>query len=110
MIVSIIGSKDQLVNEYRVMLVEKLLNKTDYDIDSEIRTLELLKIHFGGSSMQKCEIMLNDLIDSKRTNTNVKATIKQKLQSGFDIRENEIPMDVFDATIISSNFWLPIQV
>lgn len=32
--------------------------------------------------MQKCEIMLNDLIDSKRTNTNVKTTIKQKVQSG----------------------------
>lgn len=28
--------------------------------------------------MQKCEIMLNDLIDSKRTNTNIKATIKQQ--------------------------------
>lgn len=44
MIVGIIGSKEQLVNEYRVMLAEKLLNKTDYDIDSEIRTLELLKV------------------------------------------------------------------
>lgn len=44
MLVSIIGSKDQLVNEYRVMLAEKLLNKSDYDIDSEIRTLELLKV------------------------------------------------------------------
>ena len=44
MMVSIIGSKDQLVNEYRVMLAEKLLNKSDYDIDSEIRTLELLKV------------------------------------------------------------------
>lgn len=44
MIVSLIGSKDQLVNEYRVMLAEKLLNKLDYDFDSEIRTLELLKV------------------------------------------------------------------
>lgn len=43
MIVGIIGSKDQLVNEYRVMLAEKLLNKSDYDIDTEIRTVELLK-------------------------------------------------------------------
>nr|GFD52578.1 anaphase-promoting complex subunit 2 [Tanacetum cinerariifolium] len=57
MIVSKIGSKDQLIKEYRVMLAEKLLNKTDYDIDNEIHTLELLKIHFGESSMQKCEIM-----------------------------------------------------
>ena len=44
LMVGIIGSKDQLVNEYRVMLAEKLLNKSDYDIDSEIRTLELLKV------------------------------------------------------------------
>jgi hypothetical protein len=44
MIVGIIGSKDHLVQEYQTMLAEKLLNKSDYDIDSEIRTLELLKV------------------------------------------------------------------
>ncbi|XP_024994243.1 anaphase-promoting complex subunit 2 isoform X2 [Cynara cardunculus var. scolymus] len=109
MIVGIIGSKDQLVNEYRVMLAEKLLNKTDYDIDTEIRTLELLKIHFGENSMQKCEIMLNDLIDSKRTNTNVKATINQLAQTGAESQEHEASFDILDATIISSNFWPPIQ-
>lgn len=32
--------------------------------------------------MQKCEIMLNDLIDSKRTNTNIKATITQPSETG----------------------------
>lgn len=109
MIVGIIGSKDQLVNEYRVMLAEKLLNKTDYDIDTEIRTLELLKIHFGENSMQKCEIMLNDLIGSKRINTNVKTTINQLFQTGGESREHETSFDVLNATIISSNFWPPIQ-
>nr|KAJ0190875.1 hypothetical protein LSAT_V11C800409180 [Lactuca sativa] len=109
MIVGIIGSKDQLVNEYRVMLAEKLLNKTDYDIDTEIRTLELLKIHFGENSMQKCEIMLNDLIGSKRINTNVKATINQLSKTGAESREHETPFDIINATIISSNFWPPIQ-
>ncbi|XP_028062281.1 anaphase-promoting complex subunit 2 isoform X4 [Camellia sinensis] len=110
MVVSIIGSKDQLVNEYRVMLAEKLLNKSDYDIDAEIRTLELLKIHFGESSMQRCEIMLNDLIDSKRTNTNIKATINHPSQSGAEaLGENEVSLDILNATIISSNFWPPIQ-
>lgn len=33
--------------------------------------------------MQKCEIMLNDLIDSKRTNTNIKATISKTSQIGI---------------------------
>lgn len=32
--------------------------------------------------MQKCEIMLNDLIDSKRTNTNIKATMNKSSQTG----------------------------
>ncbi|KAJ6910047.1 hypothetical protein NC652_020908 [Populus alba x Populus x berolinensis] len=103
MIVGIIGSKDQLVNEYRVMLAEKLLNKSDYDIDSEIRTLELLKI-----SMQRCEIMLNDLIDSKRTNHNIKATIKSA-QTGSEPAETGASMDILNATVLSSNFWPPIQ-
>ncbi|CAL5212962.1 unnamed protein product [Lathyrus oleraceus] len=109
MIVGIIGSKDQLVHEYRTMLAEKLLNKSDYDIDSEIRTLELLKIHFGESSLQKCEIMLNDLIGSKRVNTNIKATISQPSQSSVEVEDNAISMDKIAATIISSNFWPPIQ-
>ncbi|KAJ8774682.1 hypothetical protein K2173_017128 [Erythroxylum novogranatense] len=108
MIVGIIGSKDQLVNEYRVMLAEKLLNKTDYDIDSEIRTLELLKIHFGESSMQRCEIMLNDLIDSKRTNQNIKATIQQS-RTGPEPQDSELSLDMLNATIISSNFWPQFQ-
>ncbi|EEF39961.1 E3 ubiquitin ligase apc2, putative [Ricinus communis] len=108
MIVSILGSKDQLVNEYRVMLAEKLLNKSDYDIDSEIRTLELLKINFGESSMQKCEIMLNDLIDSKRTSHNIKARM-QSSQTGSEEKELELSLDILNATIISTNFWPPIQ-
>ncbi|GAB4829126.1 anaphase-promoting complex subunit 2 [Ancistrocladus abbreviatus] len=109
MIVGLIGSKDQLVNEYRVMLAEKLLNKSDYEIDSEIRTLELLKIHFGENSMQKCEIMLNDLIDSKRTNSNIKATISKSFDTVGAEAQNGLSLDVVDATIISTNFWPPIQ-
>ncbi|KAH7866289.1 hypothetical protein Vadar_018310 [Vaccinium darrowii] len=109
-IVSIIGSKDQIVNEYRVMLAEKLLNKSDYDIDAELRTLELLKIHFGESSMQRCEIMLNDLIDSKRTNANIKAITMQPSQSGAEaLGENGVSLDILNATIVSSNFWPTIQ-
>ncbi|CAA7055329.1 unnamed protein product [Microthlaspi erraticum] len=105
MLVDIIGSKEQLVNEYRVMLAEKLLNKTDYDIDTEIRTVELLKIHFGEASMQRCEIMLNDLIDSKRVNTNIKKASK----TGTELGEGELSIDTLTSTILSTNFWPPIQ-
>lgn len=87
--VGIIGSKDQLINEYRVLLAEKLLNKSDYDIDSEIGTLELLKTQFGESSMEKCDIMLNDLLDSKRTNSNIQ-------KNNFYQRHlNQLPLQFF---------------
>ncbi|KAL0669786.1 hypothetical protein Bca4012_032490 [Brassica carinata] len=105
LLVDIIGSKEQLVNEYRVMLAEKLLNKTDYDIDTEIRTGELLKIHFGEASMQRCEIMLNDLIDSKRVNTN----IKKASQTDIELGESELSVDILTSTILSTNFWPPIH-
>jgi len=80
MLVGIFGSKEQLINEYRIMLVEKLLNKSDYNIERETRTLELFKKLFGEGSMQRCEIMINDLTASKRTNANVKTTLKQQNQ------------------------------
>jgi hypothetical protein len=32
--------------------------------------------------MQKCEIMLNDLIDSKRINSNIKTSLLKSPQSG----------------------------
>ncbi|KAF2604329.1 hypothetical protein F2Q70_00027344 [Brassica cretica] len=105
LLVDIIGSKEQLVNEYRVMLAEKLLNKTDYDIDTEIRTGELLKIHFGEASMQRCEIMLNDLIGSKRVNTN----IKKASQTDIELGESELSVDILTSTILSTNFWPPIH-
>ena len=95
-----------------------------------------LQIHFGESSMQKCEIMLNDLIDSKRTNSNIKTSLLKTSQTGIPQmppvslqnkaqlycnyililflvpgqEEAEISHDILDATIISSNFWPPIQV
>jgi hypothetical protein len=33
--------------------------------------------------MQKCEIMLNDLIDSKRTNSNIKTSLLRTVETGI---------------------------
>jgi anaphase-promoting complex subunit 2 len=38
------------------MLADRLLAKLDYDINHEIRTLELLKLRFGESNLQNCEV------------------------------------------------------
>ncbi|RVW32041.1 Anaphase-promoting complex subunit 2 [Vitis vinifera] len=128
MIVGIIGSKDQLVNEYRVMLAEKLLNKSDYDIDSEIRTLELLKadtfwgeqhaeVFFKasfaillyqlalGSSLAIICKMLSFLLFKKFC----ASVLVMFMFIGSELGETGVSLDILDATIISSNFWPPIQ-
>jgi hypothetical protein len=38
------------------LLAERLLAKTDYECDREIRTLELLKLRFGEASLHNCEV------------------------------------------------------
>ena len=40
----------------RAMLSDKLLSKTDYNCDREIRTLELLKLRFGDANLHNCEV------------------------------------------------------
>ncbi|CAA7055406.1 unnamed protein product [Microthlaspi erraticum] len=63
-------------------------------------------IHFGEASMQRCEIMLNDLVDSKRVNTNIKKASK----TGTELGEGELSIDTLTSTILSTNFWPPIQI
>lgn len=95
MLVSIYGSKELFVNEYRVMLADKLLANLDFNTDKEVHTLELLKLRFGEMSMRNCEIMIKDMDDSKRAVSNIHSTIKA---SGK-------PEPVIDAAVISHIFW-----
>ncbi|KAJ0401858.1 hypothetical protein P43SY_007792 [Pythium insidiosum] len=94
-LVNIYGSRELFVNEYRLMLADKLLQNTAYDTDRDVQTLELLKLRFGEESLQQAEIMVRDIDDSKRVNQNVRST----LQTPFAV----------DATIVSQHFWPPLQ-
>jgi anaphase-promoting complex subunit 2 len=99
MLVSIYGSKELFVNEYRVMLAGKLLGNLEYNTDKEVHTLELLKLRFGELSMRNCEIMIKDMDDSKRAVTNIHSTVKA---SGK-------PAPVVDSAVVSHIFWPPLQ-
>lgn len=123
------------------------------------------QLRFGENNMHGCEIMLKDIADSKRINTNIKATVAAELSqhalavpgtpgpainSGIggmgvdpefttppptvglvdpfaeetsmkDVRsqtgetdsnskDKKLPLEVLEATIISSLFWPPFQV
>lgn len=119
MLVSIYGSKEIYVNEYRAMLAQKLVANVTYDTGREVETLELFKVRFGEACMHQCEIMVRDVGDSKRLNANVHTTIKAKTankaasegavndgprSAGADGAE-VAPADVVTATIVSEHFW-----
>ena len=108
MLVSIYGSKELFVNEYRLMLADKLLANLDYNTDKEVHTLELLKLRFGEMSMRNCEIMIKDTDESKRVVSNIHSTIKAK-QGANMVGGPPTAEPVVDAAIISHIFWPTLQ-
>lgn len=151
--------KWELLNSYELVLFVqfKLLCK----IFHWFKRLNLsMQLRFGENNMHGCEIMLKDLADSKRINTNIKAVAAAKLNqhgptvpgtpsgpvtppsdAGYSTPpatvgmidshpqatviqslgsqndeivsvdgDKKLPLDVLEATIISSLFWPPFQV
>lgn len=82
--------QELFVNEYRLMLADKLLANMDYKTDRERHTLELLKLRFGETSMNAAEVMIKDIDDSVRTNKNIRDVLKHS---------------VVDTVIVSHIFW-----
>ncbi|GAB4822840.1 hypothetical protein N2152v2_009886 [Parachlorella kessleri] len=103
MLVSIYGSKELLINEYRTMLADRLLTKTDYDCDRELRTLELLKVRFGEANLHNAEVMLRDLADSKRINANVHGVSNDS--TPMKKRRQLADIEGLSATVVSALFW-----
>ena len=101
-LVSIYGSKELFVDEYRIMLADKLLSNLDFNTDREVHTLELLKLRFGEPSMRQCEIMIKDIDDSKRILTNIQS-------STASASNDTVDPSFVDAAIVSHIFWPKIQ-
>ncbi|KAL4426176.1 hypothetical protein ABPG77_007458 [Micractinium sp. CCAP 211/92] len=102
-LVGIYGSKELFISEYRSMLADRLLAKSDYDCDRELRTLELLKVRFGEGNLHNAEVMLKDLADSKRINANVKSV--PNTATPLRRRRSLVDIDGLSATIVSQLFW-----
>lgn len=77
-LVSIYGSTELFIVEYRNLLSEKLLTNLKFSTDQEVANLELLKIRFGEESLHSCEVMIKDMEDSKRANNAVYSSLSNK--------------------------------
>ncbi|XP_023256898.1 anaphase-promoting complex subunit 2 [Seriola lalandi dorsalis] len=98
LLVSIYGSKDIFIDEYRAVLADRLLHQLNYNTAREIRNVELLKLRFGESHMHYCEVMLKDMADSRRINSNIR-------EEESRLSEEEQPPLSLSAIILSSEFW-----
>lgn len=98
LLVSIYGSKEIFVNEYKTVLADRLLHQLNYNTAREIRNVELLKLRFGESHMHYCEVMLKDVADSRRINSNIHEEERR-------LPAEEQPTLPLSAMIISSEFW-----
>ncbi|CAH0480053.1 unnamed protein product [Peronospora belbahrii] len=116
-LVNIYGSRELFVNEYRMMLADKLLQNREFDTDRDVQTLELLKLRFGEENLQQCEIMVRDIEDSKRVNLNIQSSmensaVKAAARDGRVMDQPdwaEYSLSYVDATIVSQQFWPPLQ-
>ena len=118
MLISIYGSKELFVNEYRLLLAGKLLRNDTYATGPEVATLELLKLRFGEAALHQCEIMVRDVDESKRLNNSVAFKIKADhaeanakpapVPAGEAARALEAlgaAVGAVDATVVSEHFW-----
>lgn len=70
-LISLFDSKETFVKELQTLLSDRLLQKRD-DYDQEISVLELLKVRFGDSALQACQVMLRDISDSRRVDHSIR--------------------------------------
>ena len=100
---SLFDSKDIFIKELQTTLADRLLkNKPDFDL--EISVIDHLKVRFGDSALQGCEVMLRDVLDSRK----VDSIIKKDQESHSRKRKME-PLPELHAKILSRLFWPPMS-
>jgi anaphase-promoting complex subunit 2 len=64
--------KEQFISSLKNILGEHLLRTADEtDLDKEIQLLEMFKVRFGDEKLQACEVMLQDIANSRRLNRKI---------------------------------------
>ena len=102
-LISLFESRDVFVKEFQNIFGERLLKK-EYEFDREIRVLELLKLRFGEGALQACEVMLRDILDSRRVDAAIHKDQNLEILPDNVTRLPETAPN-FHARILSHLFW-----
>ncbi|OAL62164.1 anaphase-promoting complex subunit ApcB [Trichophyton rubrum] len=96
--ITLFESKEVFVKELQETLCGRLLSRSG-SFDQEVSVLELLKVRFGESALQACEVMLRDALDSKRIDTVIRT------DKGLD----QGPTAGIHTKILSRLYWPELQ-
>lgn len=109
-LISLFESKDVFVKEFQKILGERLLKK-EYEFDREIRVLELLKLRFDEAALQACEVMLRDILDSRRVDTFIHKDKGLNLNDEYAPElHTRILSHLFWPSLHSESFFIPPEV
>lgn len=109
-LISLFESKDVFVKEFQSILGERLLQK-EYEFYREIRVLELLKLRFGEAALQACEVMLRDILDSRKADSSIHKDKELHLndESAPELH-TRILSHLFWPSLHSETFFIPPEV
>ena len=91
LLVGVFGGRDRFLSEFRLMLAGRLLTLPGYDCERESQSVEMMKLKFGEEELVECQVMLRDVVQSKRLNSGI---------------QNVLPNAAgLSALIVSRHFW-----
>lgn len=97
-VISLFETKEVFVKDFQEMLSKRLLRR-EQDFEKEMRVLELLKLRFGEAPLQACEVMLRDILDSRRVDT----VIRNDQNLAMSMTDEHPP--ALHTRILSHLFW-----
>ncbi|KAI9788569.1 MAG: hypothetical protein M1816_006818 [Peltula sp. TS41687] len=109
-LISLFDSKEVFIKEFQRVMGERLLKK-DFNIDAEVRVLELLKLRFGDGALQASEVMLRDIRESRVMDRNIHADqrLYQSRTPEPGWNDRDLPAPELHARILSRLFWPELQ-
>ncbi|KAG8159234.1 hypothetical protein KVR01_010895 [Diaporthe batatas] len=70
-LITTLGAEDVFIKEFQAVMADNLLS-AQTDFTQEQRVLDLLKKRFGESALQNCEVMIKDILDSRKVDSMIR--------------------------------------
>ena len=91
LLINVYGSINSFVRQLEKEIAKRLENIPGYSFDAEVKAIELLKKRFGNQIFLNCEVILQDVFDSKRI-------------------QNKIENSILNPLIISHMYWPEMSI